>query len=130
MKNLIVLITLLLSLDSFATNYADYKECTGVLAQTLSELKGGEGVDVLYQSRARMSEREFNSTPVFNDGFEYESCKKAVKEVSIMDMDGNEFKLRFTHEDECDGGNTYGVVYDMGTGDIVAHINDGELYCL
>ena len=126
MKNLIALITLLTSLSSFAGYYSDYQDCSGVLTQELWAVQDGEGVDVIYDIDAEISAKEFNSTPVFNDGFEYKYCKNALTELVVMDMNGNEYKILHTHDDVCDGGNSYGVVYDMNTNKIIAHIHDGE----
>ncbi|MCK5882726.1 MAG: hypothetical protein KAG61_03485 [Bacteriovoracaceae bacterium] len=130
MKNLIAFITVLVSLNAFATDYGQYGECSGVFTQALWEITDGEGVDVLYETTAQMTEKEFNSTPVFNDGFEYQSCKDSVREFAFMDMEGNEFKIMYTNEENCDGGNSYGVIVDMNSSKIIAHINDSDISCL
>ncbi len=42
-------------------------------------------------------------------GFDYGKCMASVKE-EVYNVDGEFVYLLFTHEDSCDGGNSYGSV--------------------
>lgn len=63
-------------------------------------------------------------------------CKKAVLKTKVVSfLDHQVYTFYFTHEDECDGGNSYGLI--LGTKEqspnkdkVVATITDGYIDCL
>lgn len=55
-------------------------------------------------------------------GFSPKDCKDAMLQVELPDGT----RMVFTNEDDCDGGNSYGLVYRKGR--VVALINDSNFY--
>lgn len=127
MKNIILLAALFFALDSFGAT--DYVECEGSLENMdMGKVYGDEHVNVLYDITANLNKRAFKSMPVLKE-LDYNSCQGAITEISYIDMDGNEFMILHSSQDECDGGNSYGVVYNKDSYGIVAHVKDGDFYC-
>lgn len=73
-----------------------------------------------------LSKESWKKLDVLSD-FEYNRCVNNVQ-VSDFKIHNNKFIKIRTTEDECDGGNSYGVIvlYDLTP---VAHIYDGDIYC-
>lgn len=54
-------------------------------------------------------------------------CKGRVRQ-DIYAHNGQWYKTITTYEDNCDGGNVYGVLTNL-RGKVIAHIYDGDYYC-
>lgn len=61
-------------------------------------------------------------------GMDYEQCKDAISQSAII-VDGKSYIQFTSHEDSCDGGNTYGSIMSEDLSTPVAHIYDGDVYC-
>src|SRR5690606_19173324 len=61
-------------------------------------------------------------------GMDYEQCKDAISQSSII-VDGKVYIQFTSHEDSCDGGNTYGSIMSEDLSTAIAHIYDGDVYC-
>lgn len=61
-------------------------------------------------------------------GMDYEQCKDAISQSAII-VDGKTYIQFTSHEDSCDGGNTYGSIMSEDLSAAVAHIYDGDVYC-
>lgn len=61
-------------------------------------------------------------------GMDYEQCKDAISQSAIV-VDGKSYIQFTSHEDSCDGGNTYGSIMSEDLSTSVAHIYDGDVYC-
>tara|TARA_R110002049_G_scaffold63125_7_gene168132 strand:- start:566 stop:1144 length:579 start_codon:yes stop_codon:yes gene_type:complete len=60
--------------------------------------------------------------------FPYERCKDAIRQ-STIEVDGANYIVFRSVEDECDGGNTYGSIYTEDLKTPIAHIYDSDIYC-
>ncbi len=60
--------------------------------------------------------------------FPYEQCKSAIRQSKI-EVDGVNYIVFRSVEDECDGGNTYGSIYTADLKTPIAHIYDSDVYC-
>ena len=58
------------------------------------------------------------------------NCYEMVRRNGIRSNEtSNVFEAYYTHDDECDGGNSYGFIIDK-YGKVVSTINDGDSYCI
>lgn len=122
MKHLIALATLTFTLNSFASS------CMEDLGERESwQIFEDTSFITLLDADASLSESEFNNTLGTLD-FTYEYCKDAVTEVVVQSSAGAKYRFLVTHEDNCDGGNTYGLVFNQ-SGTRIAEVRDGEIYC-
>ncbi len=57
-------------------------------------------------------------------------CRGAftVAEFTMVNAQGT-FRLSYSTEDRCDGGNTFGQVINIESGEEVAFVQDGDLLC-
>ncbi|OIQ20621.1 MAG: hypothetical protein BM556_01405 [Bacteriovorax sp. MedPE-SWde] len=96
---------------------------------SLYKLRNESDYKEVHASKVLFTEKEFNKVPELNDGFEYESCKEAIKRVDLKHKVTGEFvSLFYTIEDECDGGNSYGAVMNTD-GEFFATIQDSYIEC-
>jgi hypothetical protein len=61
--------------------------------------------------------------------FDIKDCKRARLNVLEYLSNGTRFKLVFTVDDQCDGGNSFGYVTDIKD-KVIAKINDSFIECL
>jgi len=60
--------------------------------------------------------------------FDPNHCLASVSQ-ELLKLEG-QFYWRFrTTQDQCDGGNVYGVIYTYDLKTPIAHIYDGDIYC-
>lgn len=110
MKNLIVLISLLFAVQSFASD-CRYLVSLDEIYTVVSHDEGGT---------IKMPER------FLEDQWDA-SCN--VRVVEMATAEGDTLIQLTTFEDECDGGNTYGYILKGSLeGEVVAEIHDGDLY--
>jgi len=78
-----------------------------------------------------LSEYEFNQIPNFADGqFNYEECSEALRFKTMRSLiTGRIFTAVYTNEDECDGGNSYGALFNEDMSKIVGNIGDSDISC-
>lgn len=110
MKNLVVLVSLLFCVQSFASDcrYLDSLDEVAVVTST-------DRVGTI-----KMPER------FLGDNWDA-SCNVRVDEMTTED--GRTLIQLTTFEDECDGGNTYGYILEGSLeGEVLAEIHDGDLY--
>lgn len=121
MKLLMVLMTLVLG-NAYACpelNGVDLADGDGPWTYTELEISG-----------LVLSEAEFNNIPTFAGDFDYEQCKDAIVASKVQDkLTGKIFTAVYTNEDHCDGGNSYGVLYDQEMQTILGTIGDSFISC-
>ncbi len=86
--------------------------------------------DIIHSSKkqAKISEAKWKTIPVLKD-MEYEHCRDAITERTYDASNGERFYIYTSHEDVCDGGNTYGAVLNSKW-KLEAEIKDGDIYCI
>lgn len=120
MKNLIAIFSLLFISSSFANCFQDF-------GGEEHSMYNSEQHDVMYTDDVLLSESGFISS-LGTLGFDYESCKDAIEERVLTAQSGNDYTFILTNKDHCDGGNTYGLIYNSERY-LVGTIQDGEVYC-
>ena len=118
MKDLIFSILLiLLSFNSFASF-----NCEADFPETY------HGFNVLRKSQdISFVLDNWDNISVIRD-FDKEYCYDLV-DMELVKVNSNFFWMITTIDDGCDGGNTYGVIYNYGLSEAVAGIFDGDVEC-
>lgn len=120
MKNLIAIFSFIIISNSFAGCFQDFSgEEYGIY--------NSEQHDIMYTDDVLLTEEDFNNSLGTLD-FDYTSCREAIKETVLMSISGVEYTFLLTSDDQCDGGNTYGMIYDE-SGVLVGTVQDGDIYC-
>lgn len=112
MKSFLALTLLSLSLASFAN-----LKCEDI-AEIETESMGSFNI---------LNKDNWKSIDVISN-MDYESCKNAISQT-LFKFEGELYWKFASYEDECDGGNTYGVIYSYDLKTPIAHIYDSDTYC-
>ncbi|MBL6990494.1 MAG: hypothetical protein ISR65_11980 [Bacteriovoracaceae bacterium] len=131
MKCFILLMAALLSFSTLATDLCNL-ELDG---RSFSNVEDPEEPQSSYYFKyvkrvdnVTISEQLFKSTPILSD-FDYEECKSSLTELYFSSPETMvTYRALNTFEDSCDGGNSYGVIYDPNE-TIVGYIKDSDFYC-
>lgn len=113
---------LLLLITFSSVSYASVR-CENDFSDTYSEL------NVLRTSENQnfLSEN-WNNIPHINE-LSQERCEDTMS-MELIKVRGSLFWVFRTTEDDCDGGNIYGVIYNYKLARLVAKISDGDIMCL
>jgi len=130
MKNLIALFTLTISINSFAT-------CSAPEGDLGSVYDGydNDQTEYLYNETSDNGKipfpgKLFSQYPSLGE-FDAKECADAVTESVIKNKKtGISYVAVYTIEDNCDGGNSYGLLFNEDKSKVVATINDGDFYCI
>ncbi|MBT7610049.1 MAG: hypothetical protein HN576_09850 [Bacteriovoracaceae bacterium] len=77
----------------------------------------------------QLTKEEFVKIPNF-DFFEYEKCKNALYvKVVRSKKTGRVFNAVMTNEDHCDGGNSYGALFNSDMKTFLGDIRDSYISC-
>ena len=78
-----------------------------------------------------LTEYEFNQIPNFTRGqFQYEECKDSLRSKTMRSkVTGRIFTAVYTNEDECDGGNSYGALFNEDITKLLGDIGDSYISC-
>lgn len=91
-------------------------------SEYLFESDGQGGLD-------EFSKEDFLNLPYIGQEFDYESCKGALRSIDFYDIvSGDHYHGIFTHDDDCDGGNSHGVLYN-DKDEHIGYIYDGDFSC-
>ena len=76
-----------------------------------------------------LTKEDFINLPNFDES-EYEDCKDAfIVQVVQSKQTGRIFSALKSYEDMCDGGNSYGVLYNAEMSVVVGEIADSGISC-
>lgn len=122
MMKLLIALTILASSATYACTIPS-ELYNGALYQIFEEenytdLQGGE-IEFTPEVRAEVQRIEDIS----------ECSDENLTVSSFSTISGKVFHAVYTIEDDCDGGNSYGAVLDENS-KAVAHIGDGDFYCI
>ena len=75
---------------------------------------------------------EFKDFDVISDMLEGDRCQKSmIKTIfTVKTIPGQVFETIVSNEDDCDGGNTYGIIKNLNTDSVVATIEDSFINCV
>lgn len=111
-----------MALSTFAVNACEFEN--GSIFQVIEE---SENVEVSSQYVA-FPGYLFDQLGVGE--FRYEECKDAIKEVTMKRPNGSSFRMIYTNEDHCDGGNSFGFIIESKTLTPIAVIHDSDISCI
>jgi thioredoxin-related protein len=72
-------------------------------------------------------ENNWNKIPVLKE-MEKERCIDVV-DMNLIKVKNKYFWMMISSDDSCDGGNTYGVIYNYSLTKVAAEVQDGDVYC-
>ena len=100
---------------------------TAALATCSYDELNSDGTDTMTTVATSITKLQFNE---HFKGLDYNKCKDSMIESTLMTINGNEYVVIMPDSnDECDGGNSVGIVKDVYTKKIVAELHDGEYTC-
>lgn len=77
-----------------------------------------------------LTEAEFNQIPVLAEDFDYEQCRDEMVVTKYQDKaTGKVFSAVVTNDDNCDGGNVYGALYNEAMTELLGDIQDSFVSC-
>jgi hypothetical protein len=96
------------------------------------DLADGEGpwvYEVVENNGIFLTKEEFIKIP-YLDIEDYERCKNSLylKKVSSK-LTGRFFNAVMTNQDKCDGGNSYGALFDSSMNNMIGDIGDSYISC-
>ena len=105
-----------------------------LIADPCPELEGLSIRDPRFEQIGRISVRLkkvfFYEHPIFAE-LDYEKCAAATELQGLRDRHtGKTYKAFVTTQDECDGGNTLGLLFDWDLSVKIGEIHDSEIYCI
>lgn len=77
--------------------------------------------------RIQFPAKLFKSFEKYIHVFDAKACAHAIEEVKTQ-VDGRQYTALYSIEDECDGGNSYGLILD-GEKHVIGFISDSEIVC-
>lgn len=133
MKILMAAAALLASTQAFSV--CKDKNFEGLEANSYGDLRYEAGFENFVSYNSPMP------AGLFQDYFDYdgiEICYDVQAHYFSHTASGKDYVMFTTHDDYCDGGNTYGIVVDMELyrhqrmlkDSVVAEVGDSELYCV
>lgn len=118
MKATIALIAALISVQSFSSSF-----CQKNFSDSIHDF------EVLRESKDKTFLLEnWDNMPNIKE-FEREYCEELV-DMELVKVKNRFFWVFRSKDDPCDGGNTYGAIYNYSLTKPVATINDGDVGCL
>jgi hypothetical protein len=97
-----------------------------------SDLANGDGpwsYVELERYSVTLTKTQFLQVPVYVD-FDYSECRDALVIQMVQSKDsGRNFSALLTAEDNCDGGNSYGALYNEDRTQLLGEIRDSFIYC-
>ena len=118
MKSIIAVLLLMTSLSTVASTPSPNDVC--------KQMEKTEELVVLREGSVLTKENWNKIDVIFN--FDYESCHDAFLQELIL-FNGRFYWKMGSMEDRCDGGNTYGAIYNYRLTTPIAHVYDGDIYC-
>lgn len=130
MKNILIAIILILFCSH---TYASIcTEFTKINDELNDDFYGQSQISVINEFLHINPTKEFSEFDILTDLYAEAACKNAMIKIlfTYKNAPGQIFEAIVSNEDECDGGNAYGLIKNITTNTVIATISDQYISCL